>query len=431
MAPFLYNPGVPHLLVVQGALKGRTFPLSGTCVIGRDPAGDIPLPETTASRRHAELTLEGGRLKVRDLKSHNGIWVKGQRVPSAVLVPGESFAVGDHTFLFLEHSIQASTVMQEAGPRRFQLDSAVVETEMVGTSPAFRACLDAAERLAASEAPVLVTGETGTGKELVARWIHRSGPRARGPFVAVNSAAIPEALFEAELFGAEAGAFTGSTGKRAGKFEAAGGGTLFLDEIGELPLALQAKLLRAVQEKAFHRVGGTREVQVDVRIVAATNRDLAAAAREGRFREDLFHRLGTLPLTVPPLRERPEDIPLLARHIAARVARGLGRPFVDLSPSALARLLAYPWPGNVRELQNVVERAVVLSDAPTLGAEALTLAVPGTSEGSFGSSLAEAERETIRRALLKTGGKRGETAKLLGISWPTLRARIRKHGLGE
>ena len=197
-------------------------------------------------------------------------------------------------------------------------------------------------------------------------------------------------------------------------------------------MALQPKLLRAVQEKAFYRVGGTKEVQADVRIVTASNRDLMAGVKEGRFREDLYHRLSTLLLTVPPLRERREDIHLLARHIAERTAKRLGKPFVSFSQAALSRLVAYPWPGNVRELQNLVERAVILSASPTLEAGDFPLSsAPAAGTGAQGLSLAEAEKEAIRRALEKTGGKRGEAARLLGISWPTLRRKIRLHHLKD
>ncbi len=419
-----------RLLATQGPLKGRSFPLEGGALIGRDPAAAVALSESTASRRHAELFLADGGLRVRDLDSHNGTYVNGKRVKEAALAPGDTLTIGDHSFLFLQDEAQASTVVG-AAPRRFQLDSEISDFEMLGDAAAFRACLAAAERLAASDAPVLVAGETGTGKELITRWIHRASPRAHGPFVALNSAAIPEALFEAELFGAEAGAFTGAIAKRPGKFELASGGTLFLDEIGELPMPLQPKLLRAVQEKTFYRVGGTKEIKADVRIVAASNRDLLAAVKESRFREDLYHRLSTLLLTVPPLRERREDIPLLARHIAARTAQRLGHPFTGLSQTALSCLTAYPWPGNVRELQNVVERAVILSASPTLEAEAFPLSTSAAQDPPGGLSLAEAERDAIRRALEKTGGKRGEAAKLLGISWPTLRRKIRLHKLEE
>lgn len=419
---------MPRLLATQGPLKGRSYALGDLSLIGRDPACTVPLSESTASRRHVEIRRHEGKVRVRDLGSHNGTFVNGRKVEEAELASGDTLTVGDHSFLFLTDEAQASTVASP-GSRRFQLDSAVSDFEMLGESPGFKACLADAERLAKADAPILVIGETGTGKELMTRWIHGASHRSRGPFVAVNSAAIPESLFESELFGAESGAFTGATARRPGKFELASGGTLFLDEIGELPLELQPKLLRAVQEKRFYRVGGTKEIRADARIIAATNRDLAQRAKEGRFREDLYHRLNGLVLEVPSLRDRREDIPLLARHVAERTARRMGRPFEGFSDEALARLTAYPWPGNIRELQNVVERAVVLATKPLLGPDAFHLAAAPAAGPSGDFTLAKAEEAAIRRALERSGGKRGEAAKLLGISWPTLRRKIKLYSL--
>ncbi len=422
---------MPRLVATHGPLSGTTYPLSGACLIGRDRTADLVLPEPTASRRHTRIEAgKDGRFQVKDLDSQNGTYLNGKRTKEASLKHGDTLTIGDCSFLFQEDISQESTLIG-APPVRFQLGTTVDDFELVGESPSFRACLAAAEKLAAAAAPVLVSGETGSGKELVTRWIHLKSPRSRGPFVPVNCAAIPEALFESELFGAERGAFTGADGRRPGKFEIADGGTLFLDEIGELPLPLQPKLLRAVQERAFYRVGGTQLVKSDVRIIAATNRDLPKSVKERMFREDLYHRLSTLPLRVPALRERPEDIPLLARHVAARAARRQGRSFAGFTPGALARLAAYPWPGNIRELQNVVERAVILSSMDVLDETAFDLASPpsGTAGGTDTFSLASVEREAIRRALERTGGKKGEAARLLGISWPTLRRKIKEHGL--
>lgn len=420
---------MPRLIATQGPLAGALYSFVDACLIGRDPSADVVLAEPTASRRHTEIRpRRDGGFVVRDLDSHNGTYLNGKRVKEGPLKDGDTLTVGDCSFLFHENAAAGSTIAG-APPRRFQLGTTIDDFELVGESPALGACLAAAGKLAAAEAPVLVTGETGAGKELVARWIHRESPRSRGPFVAVNCAAIPEALFESELFGAEQGAYTGATGRRAGKFELASGGTLFLDEIGELPLALQPKLLRAVQERAFYRVGGTQLVKSDVRILSATNRDLAKSVKNGMFREDLYHRLSTLPLRVPALRERPQDIPLLACHVAARAARRQGKAFPGFSTEALGRLSAYPWPGNVRELENVIERAVVLSEGAALGADALD--IPASTPAADGEdlSLAAAEREAIRRALSRTGGRKGEAARLLGISWPTLRRKIKEHTL--
>jgi DNA-binding NtrC family response regulator len=238
--------------------------------------------------------------------------------------------------------------------------------EIVGCAPALKQVSLAVQRAAGSDATVLLEGESGTGKELFARAVHALSPRRDDPFVAINCAAIPEGLLETELFGHEKGAFTGASGRKLGKFEAANGGTIFLDEIGDLSFPLQAKILRALEERAFERVGGNATVRVDVRVVAATNRNLRAAVAARRFREDLYFRLSVFPITVPPLRERTEDILLLARHFVARFCREMGKPQMTLAESAEDALRAYSWPGNVRELQNCIERAVILSDGDRL-----------------------------------------------------------------
>ena len=238
---------------------------------------------------------------------------------------------------------------------------------MVGESPAMHRVLDRVARVAATDATVLVTGETGTGKELIARAIHAGSVRAKRPFVRVNCGALTEGLMASELFGHERGSFTGAVERRKGRFELANGGTIFLDEVGELPPALQVALLRVLQEGEFERVGGTETLKTDARVVAATNRNLEEAVREGRFRSDLLFRLNVFPIAMPPLRERKDDIPLIAEHYARQYARKLGKRISGVSPSAMEALLAYPWPGNIRELQNVVERAVILARGSVLG----------------------------------------------------------------
>ncbi|HVV88481.1 MAG TPA: sigma 54-interacting transcriptional regulator, partial [Kofleriaceae bacterium] len=240
------------------------------------------------------------------------------------------------------------------------LEERLGDGELIGRSPAALALLDLVARVAPTDATVLLGGESGSGKEMVARAIHRSSRRAQGPCVAVNCAALTESLIESELFGHEKGAFTGATERKVGRFESADKGTLFLDEIGEMPLALQTKLLRVLEERRFERVGGTRPITVDVRLVAATNRDLTDMVRRGTFREDLYYRLSVVATTVPPLRERGEDIPLLAEHFLARMRQQVGRRVVGFRPEAMRLLCAHTWPGNVRELRNAVERAVVL-----------------------------------------------------------------------
>jgi DNA-binding NtrC family response regulator len=286
-------------------------------------------------------------------------------------------------------------------------------------------------QVAASEArTVLVLGESGTGKELVARALHDESPRRAFPFVEVNCAAIAEGLVESELFGHEKGAFTDAVTLKKGLMEHADRGTLFLDEIGEMAASCQVKLLRALQEQALRRVGGVRDIKVDVRVVAATNRPLDVLVREGRFREDLFYRVSVIPIRVPPLRERREDILVLARHFLTLAARGAGKPVKGFTAEAEQRLLEYPWPGNVRELRNVVERAVILTTSTTIDANDVALTPAGRSAGSASigptslQTLDEVERAHIRAVLKAVQGNRSAAARVLGITRQTLRKKI-------
>jgi transcriptional regulator with GAF, ATPase, and Fis domain len=272
---------------------------------------------------------------------------------------------------------------------------------------------------------VLITGESGTGKELIARCIHKNSPRSQKIFVAVNCAALAPSLIESELFGHEKGAFTGTAGQHLGRFERAHGGTLFLDEIGELDGNLQAKLLRVLQEKAFERVGGTREIAVDVRVIAATNRNLKQSVADGRFREDLYYRLNTFPIEVPPLRDRPSDIPRLARFFLGRAARNLAKPHLVLTPEAEKVLLAYGWPGNVRELENTMERVAILCDDVIEPDD-----LPVTSSGPARPVLfRDIERQAIEDALRENDGNRTKTARQLAISLRTLQYRLKEYGI--
>jgi DNA-binding NtrC family response regulator len=307
---------------------------------------------------------------------------------------------------------------------------------IVGSSPAMMAVFKEVARSARSDATVLVLGESGTGKELVAHTLHARSARARGPFVAINCAAIPENLLESELFGHEKGAFTGAIGRRIGRLERASGGTLFLDEVADMSLALQAKILRALQDRTVERVGGSGETPIDVRLVAATNRDLAAAVREGRFREDLYYRLAVVTLHLPPLRERGGDVETLTEHFAALYAREHARPIRAIAEETLRLIRGCAWPGNVRQLRNAVERAVVMSDGEVLLPRHLPDEVRSAArsrdvEGREESvrPLAEMERSLIRRALVETGRNYSLAAELLGIHRNTLRRKIAEYGL--
>jgi two-component system nitrogen regulation response regulator GlnG len=332
---------------------------------------------------------------------------------------------------------------------------AAASERLVGRSSTMLEVFKTIGRVAASDVPVLITGESGAGKEVVARAIHHASGRAEGPFVAVNAAAIPRELLESELFGHERGAFTGAVEARQGRFREARGGTLFLDEIGDMPLELQAKLLRVLQSGEVTSVGGRKPEHVDVRILAATHRDLGAAVREGRFREDLLWRLRVVPIAIPPLRERPDDVVALAEHFVARYGEELGGPRA-LSPAALERLLAHPWPGNVRELENAIKRALVLSTGEALGPDAFAFleapAAPGGAGGAppleevvareVDAALASGEPRDLHEALLRrlerpllarvlshTGGNQLRAAALLGINRNTLRKKLTELGI--
>jgi DNA-binding NtrC family response regulator len=317
------------------------------------------------------------------------------------------------------------------------------EEAPVARDPAMLALLARATQMARAEANVLITGESGTGKEVLARHVHAASRRARGPFVALNCAALPEALLESELFGHEKGAFSGAMAARRGKFEQADGGTLLLDEIGEMDLRLQAKILRAIQEREVDRLGGTAPVRVDVRLLAATNRDLAEEVARGRFREDLLFRLNVVALHIPPLRARPDDILPLASHFAARYARANGLPERGLSAEAADLLRAHPWPGNVRELENTLHRAVLLAEGAEIGAAAIELIAPRNPPAEaapaavapkpnriaplVGRRMEEVERDLILETLAHCLGNRTRAAEILGISIRTLRNKLQEY----
>jgi PAS domain S-box-containing protein len=325
---------------------------------------------------------------------------------------------------------------QENVALREEVDKASMFEEIVGTSQALQPVLARVAKVARSDTTVLIMGETGTGKELVARAIHRRSPRAARPFVSVNCAAVPRELIASELFGHEKGAFTGATQRRLGRFELAHGGTIFLDEVGELPMETQVALLRVLQEREFERVGGSASIRVDVRVIAATNRDLQAAIEAGTFRSDLFYRLNVFPITVPPLRERADDIPLLVDYFIDRYARNASKTVRRVNKRTLDRLQSYPWPGNVRELQNVIERSVIVCDTDEFTVDDSWLSAGPAVESplALSSSVAAHEKATIEEALRASGGRvfgpSGAAARL-GIARSTLESKIRALGINK
>jgi DNA-binding NtrC family response regulator len=333
----------------------------------------------------------------------------------------------------VRNALETSAPQRER--ERLRRRTPTAAARIVGASRPMRELFELMERAARSNSTVLVTGESGTGKELVAKAVHEASERP-GLFVPVNCAAIPAELIESELFGHTGGAFTGAKHQRAGLFEAANGGTLFLDEVGEMPLAVQPKVLRALQEGMVRRVGAERERPVDVRLIAATNRDLEAEVREGRFREDLFWRLNVIHLSVPPLRERVADIALLAEHFMAKASASAGRPPLDIPAETLAILTSYSWPGNVRELENAVERAVALAQGAFLEPEDLperirssgSVAALVARSGERKLTLRELEREYIVETLRRTGGNKSRAAEILGLDRTTLYRRLEEYG---
>jgi DNA-binding NtrC family response regulator len=353
----------------------------------------------------------------------------------------------DHLLLMVERALSLRRLAAENLLLKEELALRRGAPQIIGEDPKLKQVTLALHRAAATDTTVLLEGESGTGKELFARALHVLSPRAEGPFVAINCAAIPENLLETELFGYEKGAFTGAANRKPGKFELAHRGTLFLDEIGELPLALQAKILRALEERRFERVGGTTSLHVDVRVVAATNRNLKAAVAARQFREDLFFRLSVFPIAIPPLRERPGDIQMLARHFIERFCRDLNKKTFALAPSAIDDLLAYTWRGNVRELQNCIERAVILTEGDTIHARHLNLSMhndlphPASEDtdpwsqidlsGSMADAsrrvLADVERRKIMQALKEASGNPGLAAEILQVSFKTLQAKLKDY----
>ncbi len=327
----------------------------------------------------------------------------------------------DELLIVTERALEQLRLRAEVRTMRARLADRVRQGNIIGSSQPMQRVFDVIQQVAPARASILITGESGTGKELVAEAIHERSPREGGPFIKLHCAALAESLLESELFGHERGAFTGAVARRDGRFQMADGGTLFLDEIGEISPALQVKLLRFLQEHEFERVGGGQTIRVDVRIIAATNRDLAAEVKAGRFREDLFYRLNVVNIEMPPLRARRSDIPLLAEHFLERFARENAKPLRGFTAEALDRIVGYDWPGNVRELENAIERAVVLATGETIGVAELPSAVaPRAAESSLppipGTTLEDLERFAILKTLEAAGGATSKAAEILGVS---------------
>jgi transcriptional regulator with GAF, ATPase, and Fis domain len=408
------------VLTVHDARGPSQHVLDGTAVLGSAEHVSIPVHDAAVSRLHVQLELRDDGLWATDLGSRNGTFVQGVRVVHARVDPGQRLRVG-HTDIAIAYEAQATPLalwpLERFGP-------------MVGRSVAMRELFARMGKLALSDAPVLVHGETGTGKELVARAIHEASARARGPYVVVDCAALPETLLESELFGHAKGAFTGATSARRGAIEVAEGGTVFLDEIGELPLTMQPKLLRLLESRTVRRLGETDARPVDVRFIAATHRDLARMVNEGSFREDLYFRLAVLPLAVPPLRDRGEDIPLLVERFLPKGAH--------LDPDVVAECARRPWAGNVRELRSFVERAVALGADEALRmsaprADPVERFPPVSIDEPFKVVrerwLTHLEREYVARALERHGGNVSAVAEAAGLDRSYVHRLIRKHEL--
>ena len=412
-----------HIVVLSGSARGTSRPLGDKVRVGKAPDNDLVLGDDTVSRHHCELTRANDGVHVRDLGSTNGTRVQGARVSEAIVQPGTVLKVGE-----VEIALRPAARNVEVMPSDKTWFGAAI-----GRSLAMRSIFGVLERIAQTDATVLLEGETGTGKDVLARAIWTESAHAQGPFVVVDCGAVTYSLLESELFGHERGAFTDARQARIGLFEAADGGTLFLDDIGLLSPATQAKVLAAVEDGTIRRLGGTREIAVDTRLIAASNRPLADLVRQGAFREDLYHRLDLLRLALPPLRERGTDIVALARHMLEQIAARHRRAGLTITPGGEARLLAQPWRGNVRELAHEIERAVIFSGSAALDFAHLDGPAvppaggwrnPAWSLPATGFSLDTLENELIAEALRETGDNVSAAARRLGVTREFIRYRL-------
>ncbi len=411
--------------VTKGRDAGKELVLQKPVVsIGTLADNDLVLADTTVSRRHAVIEEKPNGYVLRDLESTNGTFLDNVRVREAYLSPGSQIRLGqtEMTFSPLEERIEnLQSKADHFG-------------ELIGSSPAMREIYAILERVAPTDVTVLLDGETGTGKELAARAVHSQSRRAGGPFVVFDCGAVAPNLIESELFGHEKGSFTDAVKSRAGAFELANNGTIFLDEIGELSLELQPKLLRALDQRETKRIGADKPVQVNVRVISATNKDLEEEVRVGRFREDLFYRLSVVRVSMPPLRRKKEDIDTIAAHVLAGISTEINKKINGLSPEALAALTAYAWPGNVRELKNVLGRASALCDGSRIEARDLFLSQgkkASALEGLSGKTLDEIEKAAIHATLKALNNNKTEAARVLGIAYSTLYEKMKKYGLKE
>jgi DNA-binding NtrC family response regulator len=424
--------------------------------IGRGHEADLQLPDPSVSRLHAKVFRVGRQYFIADLRSRNGTHADGKRITQLALEDGNMFQVGPFRIHFHRpvsglHAGEEPTappgmassigVSPEADPvrgrKRTEATTDIGKTAfgLIGGSPHVRKLVSTIRRVAASDVPVLIEGETGSGKELVARGIHDASARRERPFIVVNCGAISPELIESELFGHEKGAFTGATAQRKGAFELANGGTIFLDEIGELPITLQPKLLRSLEQKEVKRVGGNDLLLADVRILAATNRNLREEIARKAFREDLYFRIGAITVSIPPLRDRREDVAPIARHFLSGMGTSVSAPLPILSPSALDVMISHDWPGNVRELRNAVQRAVVMTEGGELTGEDFSFLHQTATQGaepenpSGLSRWEQAERTNILGELARQMGNKTKAARELGIAKSTLFEKLKKYGI--
>ncbi len=437
----------PQLVVVDGPDRGRSYSLNkDVFTVGRQEVNDLQILAASVSRRHCAIYHQDGSWELRDDGSTHGTFVNGVPIDRHGLAHGDFLQVGTAALVFLhESSVTVASGAHPTGTTQVGLPQEIEAAHgrtarrnhgLIGEGPAMARLHDFIDRVAGVDSTVLLRGESGTGKELVAGALHRASGRSEGPFVEVNCATLSETLLESELFGHERGAFTGAVARKIGHFEAADGGTLFLDEVGETPVALQARLLRALQERRFERVGGTKPIEVDVRVIAATNRDLRAAIQEGGFREDLFYRLNVIHCELPPLRERREDVPLLARHFVRRHGERLHRLTVGIDPVALRTLTAYEWPGNVREISNAIERALVLGDGEMirpedLPDEMLTDLGDDLPLSDYQAAINETKKRLLATALAEAGGNAAEAGRRLGLHPNSFRRLRRQLGFRD